>query len=164
MKLRESVRALILDEDDRVLLVRFDWDGLDVPGGFWANPGGGMEPGESRFDALARELSEEVGFSLAELGPEIWTKTAMFPMSECDGQRWDGQVDHVHLLRVPHFTPAPAMTPDQLLAENVHEIRWWTPEEIFSSAATFAPRAMPSLLREVLEGGVPAEPLVITGF
>ena len=45
MRLRESVRALILDPDDCVLLVRFDWDGLDVEGGFWANPGGGVEAG-----------------------------------------------------------------------------------------------------------------------
>lgn len=47
VKLRESVRAVILDENESVLLVRFDWDGLDTPGGFWANPGGcgeGREP------------------------------------------------------------------------------------------------------------------------
>jgi 8-oxo-dGTP pyrophosphatase MutT (NUDIX family) len=43
VKLRESVRALVLDENGSVLLVRFDWDGLDVRGGFWANPGGGIE-------------------------------------------------------------------------------------------------------------------------
>jgi len=48
VKLRESVRALVLDENDRVLLLRFDWDGLDVPGGLWASPGGGVEPGERR--------------------------------------------------------------------------------------------------------------------
>jgi 8-oxo-dGTP pyrophosphatase MutT (NUDIX family) len=99
VKLRESVRALILDENDWVLLVRVDWAGLDVPGGFWANPGGGIEAGESRTHALARELVEEVGLRLTGLGPEIWTKTALFPMSE-----WDGQVDHIHLVRVVHFT------------------------------------------------------------
>ena len=38
MRLRESVRALIIDPDDRVLLVRFDWPGLEPTGGFWANP------------------------------------------------------------------------------------------------------------------------------
>ena len=124
MNLRESVRALILDANESVLLQRLDWEGLDVAGGLWANPGGGIEAEESRMDALARELLEEVGLRITDLGPEIWTKTALFPMTH-----WDGQVDHIHLLRVEHFAREPRLTPDLLLAENVHEIRWWTREE-----------------------------------
>jgi 8-oxo-dGTP diphosphatase len=159
VKLRESVRALILDESDSVLLVRFDWDGLDVPGGFWANPGGGLEHGESRVDALARELLEELGLRLEDLGPEIWTKTALFPMPD-----WDGQVDHIHLMRVRHFVPQPRLSTGQLLAENVHEIRWWTLQELTASRASFAPRALPALLESLLSGPIPEEPVAITGF
>ena len=79
MRLRESVRALILDPDDCVLLVRFDWDSLDVEGGFWANPGGGVEPGETRLAALQRELREETGLVVDDLGPEVWTKRHCSP-------------------------------------------------------------------------------------
>jgi hypothetical protein len=39
VRLREGVRALIIDEADNVLLLRFDWLNSDTPGGFWANPG-----------------------------------------------------------------------------------------------------------------------------
>ena len=159
VRLRESVRALILDEDDSVLLVRFDWEGLDLVGGFWANPGGGLEPGETRVQALQRELSEEVGLSLAGLGPEVWTKTAIFPMSE-----WDGQVDHVHLVRVEHFAPHPRMTREELHAEHLREIRWWTVEEMRAPDATFAPRALPALLDDLISGGLPAQPVALTGF
>ena len=62
MRLRESVRALILDPDDCVLLVRFDWDGLDVEGGFWANPGGGVEPGETRLPGDAHVDGGSIDF------------------------------------------------------------------------------------------------------
>lgn len=159
VRLRESVRALILDEADRVLLVRFDWEGLEVPGGFWANPGGGIEPGEDPAAAMARELDEEVGLTAAELGPEVWTKTALFPMTE-----WDGQVDHIHLVRVEHFTPRPRLTDKQLRAENVQEIRWWTPEEVRRAEVTFAPRALPELLHQLLASGPPEVPVILSGF
>lgn len=159
MRLRESVRALILDEHDSVLLVRFDWPGLEVPGGFWANPGGGIEAGETRRDALARELLEEVGLPLTDLGPEVWTKTALFTMSD-----WDGQVDHIHLVRAEHFVPQPRLSTDQLLAESVHDIRWWTRAELAASEATFSPRRLPALLDDILSTGIPDEPILLSGF
>ena len=159
MNLRESVRALILDENESVLLLRFNWEGLDVAGGFWANPGGGIEAEESRMDALARELLEEIGLRITDLGPEIWTKTALFPM-----MHWDGQVDHIHLLRVKHFAPEPRLTREQLLAENVHEIRWWTRDELSASDATFSPRGLPALVEELLTNAMLTEPVALTGF
>ncbi len=159
MRLRESVRGLVLDEEGWMLLVRFDWPGLEPAGGFWANPGGGMEPGETRLDALRRELREEVGLEVDELGPEVWTKTATFAM---DG--WDGQVDHIHLVRVPRFTPRPALTAERLRAEHVHDVRWWSPAELAASAAVFAPRQLPRLYRELVTCGLPADPVELTGF
>jgi 8-oxo-dGTP pyrophosphatase MutT (NUDIX family) len=74
VRLRESVRALIVDPDAHVLLVRFDWEGVEPAGGFWTSPGGGIEPGESRLEAIQRELREEVGMVVDSLGSELWTK------------------------------------------------------------------------------------------
>jgi len=59
LNLRTSVRAIILDEDDRVLLCRFVFPHPAVPNGapgVWAAPGGGVEPGEDGLSALRREL------------------------------------------------------------------------------------------------------------
>lgn len=159
MKLREGVRALIVDPDEHVLLVHFDWDGLEPAGGFWANPGGGIEAGESRLEALQRELREEVGMVVTSLSTELWTKTAMFPMPG-----WDGQVDHIHLYRSDHFEPAPQMSTAELAAEHIHDIRWWSPEELNNSHATFAPRSLPTLLHQLRQEGIPATPIELIGF
>jgi ADP-ribose pyrophosphatase YjhB (NUDIX family) len=50
-----GVRGLVLDPDDRVALVLHTY--LDN----WYLPGGGVQAGESYDQALARELSEEIG-------------------------------------------------------------------------------------------------------
>ena len=59
----------MLDPDDRILLVRFEFPDRML----WATPGGGIDVGESAEAAIVRELAEEVGLDDAELGPWIWT-------------------------------------------------------------------------------------------
>jgi len=54
-----AAAAVILDEDDRVLLVQPAY----YPGR-WLMPGGGAEPSDSPRRACERELSEELGIGL----------------------------------------------------------------------------------------------------
>jgi len=151
-RLRPAARAVILDDDGRVLLVRFDFPG-EPP--VWATVGGGVEPGETPEEAIRRELLEEAGLDEVELGPRLWTRTHVFEL----GVRWDGQSEIYFLVRTSPFEPRPRHSWEQLNAEGVTAIRWWTIEEIEASSELFAPRRLGELLRSLRRDGPPAAPI-----
>ena len=154
------MRAVIVDPDQRVLLVRFEFPTTTV----WATPGGGMEPDENTEQALRRELHEEVGLADVTIGPFIWERTHIIPFLS---GLWDGQHDRFFLVEAPSFEPSPTLTWDQLNAEYLYELRWWTPDELASfeptpgssKATFFAPRRLPELFRSLLRDGVPEAPI-----
>jgi 8-oxo-dGTP diphosphatase len=53
---RVSLKAIIFNEHGKILVVR------EKNNPNWNLPGGGMDYGENEYDALKRELYEEVGF------------------------------------------------------------------------------------------------------
>lgn len=71
---RESVTLLIvaalIRRDDEVLLVH--QQGADDPAPSWSLPGGLVEPGELLTEALAREVREETGLEVIEIGPLLY--------------------------------------------------------------------------------------------
>jgi len=153
LRIRPAERAIVLDPDDRILLVRFLF-----PSGktFWATPGGGIEEGESSVEAIRRELAEETGLVEVDVGPVAWTRLHIVPF--VDGQ-WDGQHEQYHLVRSPAFTPSPRHSWEQLNAEYVFELRWWGLAELDAAAKAFAPRRLPELLRALLRDGPPDAPI-----
>ncbi len=145
---RTSIRALVLDADDRVLLCRF----RDAAGHeWWATPGGGSEPDEDDETTLRRELFEEAGLSAFGLGPQVWRREQVFAW----GGRILRQTERVYLVRVDGHEVAPTI---DLEPEGVVGHRWWTAAEIEASTATFAPRRLGPLLRDLLGDGPPPMP------
>jgi 8-oxo-dGTP pyrophosphatase MutT (NUDIX family) len=154
LPLREGVRAVVLDDDDRMLLVHFEFPDWTL----WATPGGGVEPGETLEMAIRRELLEEVGLVDVDLGPVIWERTHVFPFAE-----FSGQYEKFFLIRTSTSVINPSFSQQELLAERLTASRWWTVQEIReASDELFAPRQLASLMEMLLTEGPPSE-VVDTG-
>jgi double-stranded uracil-DNA glycosylase len=146
---RRAVRALVLDRDDRTLLVEFRDRAGQV---WWATPGGGVHEGEDAEQTLRRELAEEAGLVDFEVGPEIWHREHTFA--------WAGRILHqqerIHLVRVEVHEPAPRV---DLAAEGVANLRWWTLDEVDRTSEVLVPARLNEVMRDVLRDGPPREPL-----
>jgi 8-oxo-dGTP pyrophosphatase MutT (NUDIX family) len=151
LRIRPAVRALVLDPDQRLLLVRFEFP----DGTRWALPGGGLEPGESDHDALRRELAEELGLTDAVIGPHVWDRVHVIPF--IDG-KWDGQRERIYLVRVPAFEPQPQLSWEELRREHLHEVRWWQPHEV-TIGLPFVPATLHDHLHRLLRDGPPNQPV-----
>ncbi|WP_442753384.1 NUDIX domain-containing protein [Methylocystis sp. JAN1] len=123
-----GVRGLVIDSDDRVLLVRHTY----VPGFYL--PGGGVESGETMLQALTRELQEEGGVRLLSAP----TLQGVYL------NRRVSQRDHVALYVVRHFACHGAKKPDHEIAEA-----GFFPLDDLPAGATPATRAR---IAEVLDG------------
>jgi ADP-ribose pyrophosphatase YjhB (NUDIX family) len=98
-----GVRGLVIDEQGRVFLVKHTY----VRG--WHLPGGGVEPGETVLDALARELKEEGNIDLVDTPKQfgIYFQPVL------------SQRDHVLLYVVERFRqPAPPVPDHEITAHG----------------------------------------------
>jgi double-stranded uracil-DNA glycosylase len=138
---RDAVRALVVDADDRLLLVKFE--NRVTHAAWWATPGGGIEEGESHDTALRRELREELGLHEFDTGPHVWHDEHTFP--------WDRRLMHqrndVYLVRVHAHEPRATI---DVAAEGVVELRWWTLDEIAQTTERFAPLGLLERVRAIL--------------
>lgn len=65
---RVSVKALIRDPNNRVLVIKENQD-------TWSLPGGGLDHGEDPASGVLRELREELGIKEAEINGIVCTQT-----------------------------------------------------------------------------------------
>ena len=133
---RPDVRAVLVDHAYRVLLLHV----TDGRTRWWEAPGDVPETRrEAPAETVARVLRTECGLSRGvRTGPCVWTAR--------DGRRetrW-----HVAWLDDPNAPGADA-TP---LTATTLGARWWTLDELASSAETFRPERLPALAPAVVRG------------
>jgi 8-oxo-dGTP pyrophosphatase MutT (NUDIX family) len=142
---RPTSRLLVLDEHDRLLLMMTK--APDTSGAArWITPGGGVDPGESHEEAAVRELHEETGQVVAEVGPVVRVDDFEVP--------WDA-ADHTHghaeffIVRLPHFEVDDAgWTADERI--DILESRWFSLDELDGADLAVEPVALVPLLRRIL--------------
>ena len=158
------MRVVLLDQDDRALLVRWRLPGRDV----WGTPGGGVDPGETHEDAVRRELLEETGLELpaGACGPCVGHRSHLLPPDNLYTGSWDGQEEWFYLLRTEAFEPRGRLTEAELRAENLHELRWCSLQEVRELPDPHAvppvlttPRGLGELRVTLVADGHPATPL-----
>ncbi len=138
---RDSVRALVVDAGERVLLARFENPATGAA--WWATPGGGIEEGETHEAALRRELAEEIGLHDFEIGPVVWELERTFPWN----RRLMRQHNTIYLVRVAAHEPAPSV---DLLDEGVSGFRWWTVDELTRTGERLTPPGLVDRVRTIL--------------
>ena len=82
---RLVVVPIVRDEHERILLCKMPPDRGVFPNK-WGLPGGGVEPGEQMYQALEREIREELGVSLLDAKP-LFFKDGLHKKTFSDGSK-----------------------------------------------------------------------------
>ena len=147
---RQVARVLLFDQQDRLLLL-FDPD--PDRGLYWYPPGGRIEDGESPAATARRELVEELGLDVTDLGPVVLRRRTRFPYGDqlLDQDEW-------HLLGRVDFPEIRSSRPDDNEAGAVAAHRWWSLADLRLSADRFFPEGLVEIVERLRSQGAPEEP------
>ncbi|MEV7971914.1 NUDIX domain-containing protein [Cellulomonas sp. NPDC089187] len=146
---RRAARVLLVDEADRLLLVR--GHDIDQPErSWWFTVGGGLEPGESPRQGAVREVFEETGLVVdadALIGP-VLTRSAIFDFV---AQRCR-QDEEVFLARIAGDAVLASDGWTELEVSVLDEMRWWSLDELADVRIEVFPEGLADLVRPLLTG------------
>ncbi|QKV80686.1 NUDIX hydrolase [Amycolatopsis sp. Hca4] len=155
--LRVGARVLLLNRADQVLLIHAR-DPDDPGHHWWELPGGGQEPGERLEDTARREIAEETGLVLDEIGRKLWTRESRFTYRGREHHR----LDHVYLARTDHDAPQVALRYTANERAGLIERRWWSATAVSTCRDKLLPAELPDLLRALLDDRFPLVPPALT--
>ncbi len=116
---REIVRAVVLNSNDEVALTHLLADDMFGHRDYYELPGGGIEEGESRLEALQREIQEEVGYTIKLIG-EIGTVIDYYNLLKRENH------NHYYLVRAVDYV---GRTPTENELRLIDKLVWVTLEQ-----------------------------------
>lgn len=147
---RRAARVILLDEHDRVLLVR-GHDADQPERSWWFTVGGGLDDGEDPRTAAVREVREETGIALAPdalVGP-VFTRSAVFDFfaQHCR------QDEELFLARVRSADVGALSRAGWTDVEQdvIDELAWWDLDALAAVDIEVFPVGLADLVRSVLD-------------
>jgi 8-oxo-dGTP pyrophosphatase MutT (NUDIX family) len=159
MYVRPTARLLVIDDRQRLLLIQVH----DVPpvheafpdmSIFWNTPGGGVEPNETYEQAAQRELWEETGIKADKVDRYVWLHERILV-----GDKWRVLLqERFFVVFVPSSVISVAnLLPYEQVAHKAYY--WWTHQELIQSSEKFMPVSLAHLIKPILDGNIPSEPI-----
>ncbi|HYD07426.1 MAG TPA: NUDIX domain-containing protein [Reyranella sp.] len=157
---RPSARLVLLDPQDRLFLFKVHQPSVYDPADpfrdpFWIMIGGLVDPGEEFAETAVREAREETGLVVTEVR-WIWSRERIMQWRE-------KQVLHRErfFLGRTESTDVDTSGLDDKEKSWTLDHRWWSLDEITTSAERFEPVDLGRRLKVLLHDGPPAQPVTI---
>ena len=145
MRTRPSARLLVVDHAGSILLFRFVHSRGALAGeDYWATPGGGVADGETFKQAAIRELEEETGIRVEDIGPAIGRREVVLQLP-------DGEfimVDERYFLVKAENT---GLSRDGWTAEVMADHKWWSRDELAKTSSTIWPDNLLAMLESAVQ-------------
>lgn len=146
---REGARVILLDDDDRVLLIR-GHDFGNAERSWWFTPGGGVMPGEATIEAARRELHEETGIAVESLTGPVAERDVMFEFELITCRQHE-----VFFTGRTHTTTIDISGHTETERSLLDEVAWWHARDLAAARAaghTLYPPDMPELVTWLASG------------
>ena len=155
MKTRETVRLLILNPANEILMMKVDDPKLVNADGvrqapFWVTFGGGIDGDEDIFAAAAREAREETGRTDVRIGKPVWSREIILTT---DGERVLFKETYI----VAYLDGGELSSDKWTVQEHalVKEVRWWSVDDLGSTSEIVFPDRLADLLHPIVRGNYP---------